>query len=110
MRSKAEKRLIKFPVDSGGQPQPGKVSEMILQCAQPLLQPGVSRVWRLVAVTKEPANIARHLAAVGETTEVPRRPPSCGPSYWKSQVLRRRVLGDDEGSCGSHSPGGHEAA
>ncbi len=65
---------------------------------------------RLLAVIKEPANIARYLAAVGETTEVPRRSPNRGPPYWKSQVLRRQVLGADEGSYGSHGPGGDEAA
>lgn len=49
---------------------------------------------RLLAVIKEPANTTRHLAAVGEATEVPRRSPGRGPPYWKSQVLRRQVLGD----------------
>ncbi len=52
---------------------------------------------RLLAVIKEPANVARYLAGVGEATEVPHRPPSRGPPYWKSQVLRRQVLGDEEG-------------
>lgn len=52
---------------------------------------------RLLAVIKEPANIARYLAAVGEATEVPRRTPGRGPPYWKSQVLRRQALGDEEG-------------
>ena len=46
---------------------------------------------------KEPASIARYLAAVGEATEVPRRSPGRGPPYWKSRVLRRQVLGDEEG-------------
>jgi len=44
----------------------------------------------------EPASIARYLAATGEATEVPRRSPGRGPPYWKSQVLRRRVLGDED--------------
>jgi hypothetical protein len=44
---------------------------------------------RLLAMIKEPASIARNLAAVGEATEVPRRSPSRGPPYWKSRVLRR---------------------
>ncbi len=52
---------------------------------------------RLLAVIKESAGIARYLAGVGEATEVPRRSPSRGPPYWKSQVLRRKVLGDEEG-------------
>lgn len=34
---------------------------------------------RLLAVIKEPANIARSLAHVGEATEVPRRSPDRGP-------------------------------
>ncbi len=50
--------------------------------------------------------LTRYLAAVGETTEVPRRPPNRGPPYWKSRVLRRQVL-DDEDGC--HSRGGDEA-
>ena len=52
---------------------------------------------RLLAVIKEPVNIARYLAAVGEATEVPRRNPGRGPPYWKSRVLRRQALGDEEG-------------
>jgi hypothetical protein len=40
----------------------------------------------------------------------PRRSPSWGPPYWKSQVLRRQVLGDEEDSRGSHGHGGDEAA
>ena len=64
---------------------------------------------RLLAVIKEPASIARYLAAVGEATEVPRRSPSRGPTYWKSQVLRRQVLGDEEG-CGSNGGGADEVA
>ena len=50
---------------------------------------------------KEPASVARYLAGVGEVTEVPRRAPPRGPPYWKSRVLRRHVLGDEE-VCGSH--------
>ncbi len=48
---------------------------------------------RLLAVLKEPARIARYLAAVGEATEVPRRSPSRNPPYWRSQVLRLKALG-----------------
>ena len=51
---------------------------------------------RLLAVIKEPANVARYLAGVGEATEEPRRCPGRGPPYWKSRVLRRQVLGDEE--------------
>jgi hypothetical protein len=64
---------------------------------------------RLLAVIKEPASIARYLAAVGESTEVPRRSPSRAPPYWKSQVLRRQVLGDEDGCCG-HVDGADEVA
>jgi len=52
---------------------------------------------RLLAVIKSRRSIARYLAAVGEMTEVPRRSPSRGPPYWKSQVLRRKVLGNGAG-------------
>jgi hypothetical protein len=51
------------------------------------------------------AGIARHLAAVGEATEVPRGSPSRGPPYWKSRVLRRQALGDEDG-CHSGGPSG----
>ena len=51
---------------------------------------------RLLAVIKDPAQVARYLAAVGEATELPRRSPVRGPPYWKSRVLRRQVLGDEE--------------
>ncbi len=64
---------------------------------------------RLLAVIKESAGIARYLAGVGEATEVPRRSPSRGPPYWKSQVLCRKVLGDEEGSS-SHGNGADEVA
>jgi len=46
-------------------------------------------------VIKEPASIARYLAGVGETAEVPRRSRSRGPPYWKSLILRRQVVGDE---------------
>ena len=64
---------------------------------------------RPLAVIKEPASIARYLAAVGEASEVPRRSPGRGPPSWKSQVLRRQVL-EDEQDCGSHGDGADEAA
>jgi hypothetical protein len=54
----------------------------------------------------DPASIARYLAAVSEATEVPRRSRSRGPPYWKSRVLRRQALGDEDG-C--HSGGADEA-
>ena len=40
---------------------------------------------KLLAMVTDPASIARYLAAVGEATQVPRRTPSRGPPYWKSQ-------------------------
>ena len=64
---------------------------------------------RLLAVIKESASITRYLAAVGEATEVPRRSPRRGPPHWKSQVLRRKALGDEEG-WGSHGNGADEVA
>jgi hypothetical protein len=45
---------------------------------------------------QSPASIARYLATVGEATEVPRRSPGRGPPYWKSRVLRRKVVGDED--------------
>ena len=60
---------------------------------------------KLLALVKGPASIARYLATVGEATEVKRRSPGRGPPYWKSRVLRRQVLGEeDEGGgrgCGA---------
>ena len=64
---------------------------------------------RLLAVIKEPASVARYLAGVGDATEVPRRSPGRGPPYWKSRVLHRHVLGDEE-VCGSHGSGADEVA
>jgi hypothetical protein len=64
---------------------------------------------RLLAMVKEPTNVARYLAAIGEPTEVPRRSPGRGPPYWKSRVLRRQVLGDEDG-CSNQASGGDEAA
>jgi hypothetical protein len=57
---------------------------------------------KLLALVKGPASTARYLATVGEATEVPRRSPGRGPPYWKSRVLRLKVLGDEDegGGCG----------
>jgi hypothetical protein len=63
---------------------------------------------KLMAMVTDPASIARCLTVVGEATEVPRRTPSRGPPYWKSQVLRRRATGDEDG-CGNHRGGQDEA-
>jgi hypothetical protein len=51
---------------------------------------------KLVAMVTNPASVRRYLAAQGELTEVPGRSPSRGPPYWKSVVLRRKALGNDE--------------
>ena len=64
---------------------------------------------KLLAMVKKPASIVRYLATAGEPTEVPPRSPGRGPPYWKSRVLRRQVLGDED-DCGSHGRNGDEAA
>jgi hypothetical protein len=61
---------------------------------------------KLLAMVKDPASIARYLAAVGEATEVPRRSENRGPPYWKSRVFRRLATGEEDG-C--HSRGVDEA-
>ena len=59
---------------------------------------------RLLAMVEEPANVARFLAAMGGPTEVPRRSPGRGPPHWKSRVLRRQVLGDEDDGQGRWVP------
>jgi hypothetical protein len=51
---------------------------------------------RLVAFIKNPASIARYLAGIGESTELPARSPDRGPPYWKSTILRRQALGYED--------------
>jgi len=64
---------------------------------------------KLLALVKDAASIARTLAAAGEAAEVPRRSPGRGPPYWKSRVLRLKVLGEeDEG--GGRGRGADEVA
>ena len=64
---------------------------------------------KLLVLVKDPASIARTLAAAGEATEVPRRSSGRGPPYWKSRVLRRQVLAEeDEG--GGRRGGADEVA
>ena len=65
---------------------------------------------RLLAVVKEPANIAGYLAHVGEMTEVPRRSPDRGPPHWKSRVLRLQAIGSEDASSGRQGYGEDEAA
>jgi len=55
---------------------------------------------KLLALVQEPANVARLLAAMGEPNELPHRSPPRGPPYWKSRVLRRRALGDEDDAQG----------
>jgi len=55
--------------------------------------------------------LAPGLAAVGETTEVPRRSPSRGPPYWKSQVpTAGRYSATRRAVAGATAPGGDDAA
>ena len=65
---------------------------------------------RLLAVVKNPAGIARYLAAAGELTDVPGRSPPRAPPYWKSQVLRRQALGDQGEREASPLGGGESLA
>ena len=53
-----------------------------------------------IAMVEDPANVARFLAAVGEPTKAPRRSPGRGPPYWKSRVLRRQALGEEDDGQG----------
>ena len=64
---------------------------------------------RLLAMVKEPTNVARCLADHRRADRGARRSPGRGPPYWKSRVLRRQVLGDEDG-CGNQASGGDEAA
>ena len=41
---------------------------------------------------------------MGEPTEVPRRSPGRGPPYWKSRVLRRQALGEEDDAQGRCVP------
>ena len=64
---------------------------------------------KLLGLVKDATSIARTLAAAGEATEVPHRSPGRGPPYWKSRVLRLKVLGEeDEG--GGRGRGADEVA
>jgi putative transposase len=64
---------------------------------------------KLLALVKGPASIARYLATV-EAAEVPQRSPGRGPPYWKSRVLRRKVLGDEDEGAGRGHGAGEEVA
>jgi len=49
---------------------------------------------KLLAIVTQSESIVRHLAALGEPTDVPARSPSRGPPYWKSVVLRCKAFGE----------------
>ncbi len=65
---------------------------------------------KLLGLVKNPAIISRTLATVGEATEVPRRSPGRGPPYWKSRVLCRQVLEDEDEGAGRGRSAGEEVA
>jgi len=65
---------------------------------------------RLLALITKPTSIARYLTAIGEPTEAPRRSPGRGRPYWKSRILRRQALGDEESHAGHGSPNDDERA
>jgi len=45
---------------------------------------------KLLALVRDPRGIARYLAHLGESTEVPPLAPARAPPYWQSTILRRR--------------------
>src|SRR5262249_25057642 len=62
---------------------------------------------KLLAMVKDPAPC--YLEAIGELTELPPRSPNRGPPYWKSRVLRRWALGDEDAREG-HGSGADQTA
>ena len=50
---------------------------------------------KLLAIVTEPKSIGRYLVRSGEPTDLPGRSPSRGPPYWKSVVVRHKLLGID---------------
>ena len=62
---------------------------------------------KLLAMVKDPAPC--YLEAIGELTELPPRSPNRGPPYWKSRVLRRLALGDEDAREG-HGSGADQTA
>jgi hypothetical protein len=65
---------------------------------------------KLLGLVKAPASIARYLATEGEAIEVPRRSPGRGPPFWKSRVLCRQALGDEDEGAGPGHGAGEEVA
>jgi hypothetical protein len=47
---------------------------------------------KLLAMVTDPNSIRRYLARVGEPTDLPARSSSRGPPFWKSVVLRQKML------------------
>ena len=45
---------------------------------------------KLIALVRDPENIARYLRHLGLPTEVPPMAAARGPPFWQSRVLRRR--------------------
>jgi hypothetical protein len=48
---------------------------------------------KLLAMVTEPESVRRYLLRIGEPNDVPARSPSRGPPFWKSVVLRLKMLG-----------------
>jgi len=65
---------------------------------------------KLLGLVKNSAIISRTLATAEEATEVRQRSPGRGPPYWKSRVLRRQVLGDEDDGGGRVHRAGEEVA
>ena len=59
---------------------------------------------KLLALVKDSQSIARYLTAVGEPTKLPPRSLKRGPPYGKSQVLRRRILADEDAEAHQGRP------
>jgi len=65
---------------------------------------------KLLGLVKNPAILSRTLATAGEATEVPPRSPGRGPPYWKSRVLRLKVLGEEDEGAGRGLSAGEDVA
>ena len=65
---------------------------------------------KLLAIVKDPTRIAPYLTAQGEPTQAPCRSPRRGPPYWRSRVLRRQTLGEEEDDSASHAASADEPA
>jgi hypothetical protein len=57
--------------------------EQCLRCGAPM---------KLRAVITAPANVARYLRHVDEATELPPRAPARDPPYFRSPVIRRKLV------------------